>query len=142
VVEVDGDTFVAADIPGIIEGAHEGAGLGLRFLRHVERTRAFVHVVDSSGNSERDAVADLHLAREEVRRWDPSMLGRPQLVAATKRDVVGSEDPLPALRQEALKLGLEVMPVSAVSGEGLVALKRRLLGLLSSSPENPLEESS
>lgn len=140
VVEIDDQTFVAADIPGIIEGAHEGAGLGLRFLRHVERTRAFVHVVDASGTSERDPVADLHLAREEVRRWDASMLERPQLVAATKRDVVEARDPLPALRAEASRLGLGLVPVSAVSGEGLATLKRQLLGLLSSAPALRLEE--
>ena len=134
VVEIDDQTFVAADIPGIIEGAHGGAGLGLRFLRHVERTRALVHVVDASGISERDPVADLRLAREEVRRWDASMLGRPQLVAATKRDLAGAHDPLPALRTEALKVGLDVVPVSAVSGEGLATLKRQLLRLLSTTP--------
>ena len=134
VVEIDYQTFVAADIPGIIAGAHEGAGLGLRFLRHVERTRALVHVVDASGLSQRDPVVDLHLTREEVRRWDPSMLERPQLVAATKRDLAGAHDPLLALRTEALKLGLDVVPVSAVSGEGLATLKRQLLRLLSTAP--------
>jgi GTP-binding protein len=134
VVEIDDQTFVAADIPGIIEGAHEGAGLGLRFLRHVDRTRVFVHVVDASGTSERDPVADLRVAREEVRSWDASMLERPQLVAATKRDAVGEGDPLPGLRTEALKLGLGVVPVSAVSGEGLVALKRELLRLIATAP--------
>lgn len=134
VVEIDDQAFVAADIPGIIEGAHEGAGLGLRFLRHVERTRVLVHVVDVSGTSERDPVTDLRLAREEVRLWDESMLERPQLVAATKRDAVGEDDPLPALRAEALKLGLGVVPVSAVSGEGLVTLKRELVRLIGTAP--------
>ena len=129
-VEIDDRTFVAADIPGIIQGAHEGAGLGLRFLRHVEKTRVLVHVVDASGTSGRDAVKDLHVAREEVRRWDPSMLARPQLVAATKRDLAGESDPLPALRKEAAELGLEMVAVSAVSGEGLTAFKRALLTLL------------
>jgi len=140
VAEVDESTFVAADIPGIIEGAHEGAGLGLRFLRHVERTRALLHVVDASGTSGRDPAEDLRLAREEVRRWDASMLERPQLVAATKRDAVGAEDPLAALRAEAERHGLEVVPVSAVSGEGLTTLKRRLLRLLREPPALLLEE--
>mgnify|MGYP001058522111 FL=1 len=89
VVEVDGQTFVAADIPGIIEGAHRGAGLGLQFLRHVERTRVLVHVVDASGLSGRDPVLDLDLVREEVRRYLPDLAERPQLVAATKRDLAG-----------------------------------------------------
>jgi GTP-binding protein len=139
VVETDESTFVAADIPGIIEGAHEGAGLGLRFLRHVERTRVLLHVVDASGTSGRDPAEDLRLAREEVRSWDASMLDRPQLVAATKRDVCGPDDPLAALREEAAHHGLDVVPVSAVSGDGLTTLKHRLLRLLS-APALRLEE--
>ena len=130
VVEVDGRSFVAADIPGIIEGAHQGAGLGLQFLRHVERTRALLHVVDASGTSGRDPVEDLGLVREEVRRFAPELLERPQLVAATKRDAVAATDPLPALVRAAGLAGIEVLAVSAVSGEGLLALKRRLLQLL------------
>jgi GTP-binding protein len=141
VVSVDDSSFVAADIPGIIEGAHAGAGLGLRFLRHVERTRVLLHVVDSSGASGRDPVDDLRLVREEVARWEPRLLERPQLVAATKRDVTGASDPLPALRGESRRLGLELVPVSAVSGEGLSLLKRRLLALLQAGRSaRPLEE--
>jgi len=126
VVDVDGDGFVLADIPGIIEGAHEGAGLGLQFLRHVERTRALVHVVDASGTSGRDPVADLRAVREEIRQWQPSLLDRPQLVVATKRDAVTPPDPLPALVAEARTLGLEVYAVSAVTGEGLDEAKRAI----------------
>jgi len=141
VVEADERTFVAADIPGIIEGAHQGAGLGLQFLRHVERTRVLLHVVDASGTSGRDPAEDLALVREEVRRYAPALLERPQLVAATKRDLAAAGDPLPALRQAADDLGLEVVPVSAATGEGLLALKRRLLGLLAASrAAQPLEE--
>jgi GTPase len=130
VVELGEETFVAADIPGIVAGAHGGAGLGLRFLRHVERTRVLVHVVDASGTSGRDPASDLALVREEVRAWNPALLGRPQLVAATKRDVVTGDDPLPALRAAATRLQIVVVPVSAVSGEGLGEVKRRLLHLL------------
>ena len=133
VVESDERSFVAADIPGIIEGAHQGAGLGLQFLRHVERTRALLHVVDASGTSGRDPVEDLRLVREEVRRWQPELLERPQLVAASKRDAVSGEDPLPALVAAARAEGLEVLAVSAVTGEGLVALKRRLRALVEAS---------
>jgi GTP-binding protein len=141
VVEADERTFVAADIPGIIEGAHEGAGLGLQFLRHVERTRVLLHVVDASGTSGRAPADDLTLVREEVRRYAPTLLERPQLVAATKRDLAGAEDPLPALRRTADELGLEVVPVSAATGDGLLALKRRLLNLLAvSRAAQPLEE--
>ncbi|HUG55001.1 MAG TPA: GTPase ObgE [Vicinamibacteria bacterium] len=126
VVEVDERTFVAADIPGIVEGAHQGAGLGLQFLRHVERTRVLLYVVDASGLSGRDPVADLRAVREEVRAWNPALLDRPQLVAATKRDAVGDDDPLPALLREARSLGARVVAVSGVTGEGLLELKRAL----------------
>ena len=118
VVEADERTFVVADIPGIIEGAHAGAGLGLRFLRHVERTRALLHVVDASGTSGRDPAADLRLVREEVRRFAPALLERPELVAASKRDAVGAEDPLPALEAEARREGLEVRADLGRHGRG------------------------
>ncbi len=127
VVEVDDRTVVVADIPGIIEGAHEGAGLGLQFLRHVERTRALLHVVDASGHSGRDPVDDLRAVREEIRQWDEALLTRPQLVAASKRDAVAEEDPLPALAEEARALGLPLFAISAVTGAGLLELRRALL---------------
>jgi GTP-binding protein len=133
VVEQDEQTFVAADIPGIIEGASAGAGLGLQFLRHVERTRVLLHVIDASGTNGRDPAADLALVRDEVRSYLPELLERPQLVAATKRDLDAATDALAALERAASKLGLEVIPVSAVTGEGLVRLKRRLLVTLTAA---------
>jgi len=133
VVEQDEQTFVAADIPGIIEGASAGAGLGLQFLRHVERTRVLLHVVDASGANGRDPAADLALVREEVRSYLPELLERPQLVAATKRDVAADPDALRALERAASKLGLELVPVSAVTGVGLPQLKRRLLATLATA---------
>jgi GTP-binding protein len=135
VVETDGRTFVAADIPGIIEGAHEGAGLGLRFLRHVERTRLLLHVVDASGTSGRSPAEDLRVVLEEVRLWDPALLERPQLVAATKRDAVAGADPFPALLEASRRLGLEAIPVSAVTGHGLLDLRRRLASLLATDAD-------
>ena len=123
-MECDERTFVLADIPGVIEGAHAGAGLGLQFLRHVERTRALVHVVDASGADGRDPVADFHTVRDEVKAYSPGLLDRPQLIAATKRDAVSAPDPLGALVERGRRLGLEVRPVSAVTGEGLLELKR------------------
>ncbi len=140
VVEIDEQTFVAADIPGIIAGASEGAGLGLQFLRHVERTRVLVHVVDASGVSGRDPRADLALVREEVRRWDRALLERPQLLAASKRDLAGGPeggDPLPDLSAEAARLGMPVVPVSAVRGDGLLDLKRALLRLVQTAQPVP-----
>ncbi|HEY5906483.1 MAG TPA: GTPase ObgE, partial [Vicinamibacteria bacterium] len=129
VVECDGRTFVLADIPGIIEGAHAGAGLGLQFLRHVEKTRVLVHVVDASGTLG-DPVLALGAVEDEVRAYSPALLERPRLVVATKRDAVGEDDPLPALRAAAAVRGLEVAPVSAVTGDGLLELKRALLRLM------------
>ena len=128
VVEVDGDSFVAADIPGILEGAHSGSGLGLQFLRHVERTRVLLHVVDSSGAGPSDPVSDLLAVLEEVRLWDASLLDRAQLVAATKRDAVSTPDPLPDLVVLCRRLGLGLLPVSAITGAGLPELSRALLG--------------
>ena len=125
VVEVDERSFVAADVPGIIAGAHAGAGLGLRFLRHVERTRVLLLVVDASG--QRDPVEDLRTLRAEAAAWDPALLDLPQLVAATKRDALSGLDPLPSLARECAQLGLAVQPVSAVTGEGLLPLRRALL---------------
>jgi len=130
VVESDETSFVVADIPGIVAGAHRGAGLGLQFLRHVERTRALVHVVDASGLSGREPVDDLMAVRDEVERWDPALLERPQVIVATKRDLAGHADPLPRLQDTARRLGLDVVPVSAVTGAGLSALKRAMVQLM------------
>ena len=139
VVEVDERTFVAADIPGIIDGAHQGAGLGLQFLRHVERTRVLLHVVDASGLSGRDPAADLRAVRDEVRQWNPDLLERPQLVAATKRDLASDDDPLPALEAEAARLSLEVRAVSAATGQGLPELRRALARLVQTADPGPAE---
>jgi GTP-binding protein len=139
VVQVDDGSFVAADIPGIIEGAHTGAGLGLQFLRHVERTRVLLHVVDASGLSGRDPVQDLYAVREEVKEWNPAMLDRPQLVAATKRDALGEVDPLPSLKEAGRALGLEVMAVSAATGAGLLEMKRALAARVAEARVEPAE---
>lgn len=142
VVEVDERSFVLADIPGIIEGAHAGAGLGLQFLRHVQRTRALVFVVDASGTSGHDPVQDLLTLREEIQKSSPGLLERGQLLAATKRDAVADDDPLPRLLAAAERLGLPSLAVSAVTGEGLVPLKRRLLDLARHGAAAPLPESA
>ncbi len=140
VVECDERTFVLADIPGIIEGAHAGAGLGLQFLRHVEKTRVLVHVVDASSGAE-DPVLTLREVEEEVRAHSPALLERPRVVVATKRDAVSERDPLPELRAAARDRGLEVVPVSAVTGAGLLDLKRALLRLIDKAAvEAPLTQ--
>ena len=132
-VEVDDSSFVAADIPGIIAGAHQGAGLGLQFLRHVERTRVLLHVIDTSSGADPTAALETQLA--EVEAWRPDLLTRPQLIAATKRDIAGDADPLPALQAEAQRRQLRVVPVCAVTGDGLTELKRRCFELLEASPK-------
>ena len=138
VVEVDDTTFVMADIPGIIEGAHRGAGLGLQFLRHVERTRVLLYVVDASGTNGRDPAADLRAVREELRLSHPDLLGRPQLVAATKQDAAATPEPLAALVAEADRVGLEVVPVSSVTGLGIPDLLRRLRRLVQDAARGAL----
>jgi GTP-binding protein len=129
-VSVGERDFVVADIPGIIEGAHQGAGLGLQFLRHVERTRALAWVVDASGSRGDDPVAALRTLREELAQSHPELLGRPALVVASQRDAVVEPDPLPALREAAAALGLPVHPISAVSGAGLEPLLHALADLV------------
>jgi GTP-binding protein len=140
VVSADDHELVVADIPGIIEGAHAGAGLGLDFLRHVERTAALAFVVDSSGTSGRDADQDLRTLLEELRLWNASLLERPRLVVASKRDALTEPDPLPALAAEAARNGLEVIPVSSVTGDGLVQLRRRLWALVEEARPKAAQE--
>jgi len=138
VVDTGDDTsFVVADVPGIIEGAHSGAGLGLQFLRHVERTRALLYVVDASGTSGREPAADLRTLREELRAWNAELLNVPQLVAASRRDQLSGDDPLPGLEAAARALGLDIVPISAVTGAGLATLRRRLARLVDAA--RPLE---
>jgi len=128
VVAAGDHSFVVADIPGIIEGAHAGSGLGLDFLRHVQRTRALLHLVDTSDGA--DPVTAFRQVREEIRLWDPDLLERPQLVVATKRDAAGAPDRLADLVGEAAVHGLEVLPVSGVRGDGLAELTARAWRLL------------
>jgi GTP-binding protein len=142
VVAVDDQSFVMADIPGIIEGAHTGAGLGLQFLRHVQRTRLLVYLIDASGLSGRDPVEDLRVLRDELASSAPDLLERGRVLAATKRDAVAQDDPLPRLVAAAAAHGLETLPISAVSGEGLPALKARLLELARQDALTPLPESA
>jgi GTP-binding protein len=123
VVGLSGDrSFVVADVPGLIEGAHRGLGLGHQFLRHLERTRALVHVVDVSGASGRNPVDDLDTVRRELELYRPEFAGRPQLVAANKIDAVSDEEPVKALAKRARHLKLPFHKISAVTGEGLPEL--------------------
>src|SRR3954464_13414229 len=119
VVGLSGDrSFVVADVPGLIEGAHRGLGLGHRFLRHLERTKVLVHLVDVSSATGRDPVEDLETVRRELELFQPTLAATPQLVAANKMDAVDDETRGSALTDAAARLGLPFFPISAVSGAG------------------------
>ncbi|MBX6352895.1 MAG: GTPase ObgE [Thermoflavifilum sp.] len=129
VVEVEeGRSFVLADLPGLIEGAHEGHGLGHEFLRHIERTRVIIHVIDMAAVEGRDPVQDYHVIREELRRYRAELADRPELVAANKMDLPGAEEHLQRFR-EALP-NLRVFPISGATGQGVHALMRAAADLL------------
>ena len=122
----DGDldrAFVAADIPGLIEGAHEGHGLGHEFLRHVERTRLLVHLVDTGPLDGSDPGANYRAIRRELELYSPALAARPEIVVATKLDVTGADEARSRLESE---LGREVLAISAVTGLGLPSLVRRI----------------
>jgi len=120
VVSLSGErSFVVADVPGLIKGAHEGHGLGHQFLRHIERTKILVHLVDVSSESGRDAVEDFDTIRDELRRFDERVAAKPEIVVATKIDALDDPARLDALRRHVRKKRLPFVKISAVSGEGL-----------------------
>jgi len=123
VVSLSGDrSFVVADVPGLIEGAHRGLGLGHRFLRHLERTSVLVHVVDVSSASRRDPVDDLNTVRQELALFQPALAAKPQIVAANKIDALDDEGRALALEARAAELELPFYRVSGVTGEGVPPL--------------------
>ena len=109
-------------MPGLIEGAHEGHGLGHQFLRHIERTKVLVHLVDVSGASGRDPVEDFDTIRRELELYNPELLKKPQLVAANKIDAVDDPKRVTALEKRAKKLKLPFFQISAVTGDGVKEL--------------------
>ncbi len=120
VVALSGDRdFVVADVPGLIEGAHEGHGLGHQFLRHIERTKVIIHLVDVSGASGRDPVKDFDTIRRELELYNPELLKKPHLVAANKIDAVDDPKRVTALEKRAKKLKLKFFQISAVAGTGV-----------------------
>jgi len=125
-----GRSFVMADIPGLIEGASQGAGLGHRFLKHVERSGLLVQVVDASGLEGRDPVDDLRVIRQELEAYQPELLERLKLVVANKIDLAESRAHLPRLEESAAGMGLELVAVSAATGEGVDAFLDRVEQLL------------
>ena len=135
----DGNSFVMADIPGLIEGASEGAGLGHEFLRHIERTKVLLHVVDGASVEGRDPVEDIHMIMEELRAYNPKLLELPQAIAANKLDALYDEEmnPLQALKDEFESQGIPVFGISAVSGEGVNELLYHLFKVLSTVDRTP-----
>lgn len=113
--------FVIADIPGLIEGASEGVGLGHEFLRHIERTKMIIHVVDAAGIEGRDPIDDIHKINAELEAYNPEIAKRPQVIAANKVDLIYAEDvdPVDRIRKEFEPKGIRVFPISGVTGEGL-----------------------
>jgi len=133
----EGKSFVMADIPGLIEGAHGGAGLGHAFLRHVERTRLLVHVLDTAGTEGRDPLADFQVINRELALYNVAFAGRPQIVAPNKMDLPESADNLARIK-DALAGKYEIFPVSAVTGAGTAELIGRIYDLLQEIPAQPL----
>ena len=133
VVDMDGAKgFVIADIPGLIEGASEGVGLGHEFLRHIERTRVIIHMVDAAGTEGRDPIADIYAINKELEEYNMEIASRPTVIAANKIDAITDTEnnPIDALKAEFEPKGIRVFPISAVSGEGLKELLYYVSGLL------------
>ncbi|GAB7386540.1 GTPase ObgE [Bacillaceae bacterium] len=140
VVDVgDGRSFVLADLPGLIEGAHKGVGLGHQFLRHVERTRVLVHVVDIAGSEGRDPYEDYLQINRELRLYDERLAERPQVVAANKMDLPGAEENLRRFK-ERVGEQVPVFPLSAATGQGVKELVYYVADMLEKVPAAPLVE--
>ena len=141
VVDLEGAKgFVIADIPGLIEGASEGVGLGHEFLRHVERTKLMIHVVDAAGTEGRDPVDDIYKINAELKAYNEEIASRPQVIAANKIDLIYSEDedPIERLRSEFEPQGIKVFPISGVTGEGLSDLLYYVSSELQNMDEKPI----
>ena len=135
----DGRSFVVADLPGLIEGASKGEGLGDKFLRHIERTRVIAHVVDMAGTEGRDPYEDFVLINKELEEYNPVLLKKPMIVIANKMDLDGAEDNLKEFKK---KVDLEVFEVSAAMNKGLQVVVDRLADLLDSIPYQALYDDS
>ncbi len=143
VVDLDDSGFVIADIPGLIEGASEGVGLGHEFLRHIERTKVLIHIVDAAGTEGRDPIEDIKAINKELEAYNPKIAARPQVIAANKIDAIyddgtGAESPIDILRREfEEKQGIKVYPISAVTGEGVKELLYAVNAMLAEINEEP-----
>jgi GTP-binding protein len=139
IVDMGEESFCIADIPGIIEGASEGIGLGFEFLRHIERCRVIVHMVDAAGVEGRDPIADIKAINKEIEAYNPEILKRPQVIAANKIDALYDVDTAIAkIKEEFEPTGIKVYPISCVSGQGIKELKYHILELLKECPKETL----
>ena len=136
----NGDGFVIADIPGIIEGASEGVGLGIRFLRHVERTRLLLHFLDVSGSEGRDPVEDFYTINKELEKYSPKLAKRKQIIVANKIDAMQDESLLKEVEDLAKKENLELYKISAVTKQGLQELIDHITEVLKTLPKEELVE--
>jgi GTP-binding protein len=134
VAEVGDFSFVIADIPGLIEGAHRGVGLGFDFLRHVERTRLLIHVVDAAGIDGRDPLDDYTPINEELRLYQPALAERPQVVALNKADLPAARENLPRLREHIAASDSEIFAISAATRAGVDALMQHVAARLADQP--------
>lgn len=135
-----GDSFVIADIPGIIEGASKGIGLGLQFLRHIERTRLLLHVIDVSGSENRSPVDDFYKVNEELKSYSPKLATRTQIIVANKADIMQDETNYKELEKIAKKNKIRIFKVSAATGDGIKELLKQVNETLKTLPkEEPIE---
>lgn len=130
-----GDSFVIADIPGIIEGASQGVGLGIQFLRHIERTRLLLHVIDVSGVEGRNPVEDFNIINEELKQYSEKLANRKQIIVANKIDSMQDETLYKELEKMAKEKNIEIFKISAVTGEGLKELLTRVTQVLKTLPK-------
>ena len=135
-----GDSFVLADIPGIIEGASSGVGLGIQFLRHVERTRLLLHVIDIAGTEGRDPVDDFNKINEELKKYSEKLAGRKQIIVANKTDSMQNEENYKELEKLAKEKGLEIFKISAVTGSGLKELFNHVAEEIKKLPKEDIVE--
>ena len=122
----EGKTFVIVDIPGLIKGAHKGAGLGIKFLRHIERTRILIHLLDLSPLTERGPIEDYRLMNEELEAYSPELKKKPQVIVLNKIDITEAKEGLKDVQIQFKKLGIKTFPISAATGEGLKELIREV----------------
>lgn len=135
----EGRSYVVADLPGLIEGASQGEGLGDKFLRHIERTRVIAHVIDMSGSEMRDPYEDYILINKELKEFNEKLLDKPQIVIANKMDIPGAKENLEEFKK---KVDVEIYEISAATNQGLDKVVNRLADLLDEIPANPLYDES